>query len=54
MDEITPEMKNVLVQWGDKVGIKVMELLERTLHIPVLGFASNDNPPQSRHLAKPI
>jgi len=45
MDELTPEMKNVLVQWGGKIGVKVMDLLERTLHIPALGFASDDNRP---------
>jgi long-chain acyl-CoA synthetase len=33
IDGMSPEVKNALEQWGGKIGIKVMELSERTSHI---------------------
>ena len=42
MDEILPEVKNVLIQWGGKIGIKVMELSERASHISELEAALAD------------
>ncbi|KAK2467033.1 hypothetical protein APHAL10511_001291 [Amanita phalloides] len=40
MDELTPEVKNVLVQWGSKIGVKIMELSE----LEALGKANAIDP----------